>query len=1137
MGIELYEHNQTAYDAAVSMLAQTGKAAVIHPTGTGKSFIGFKLCEDNPDAVICWLSPSEYIFTTQLENLAATGADVPENIVFLTYAKLMLMSKGEIESLQPDYIVLDEFHRCGAQMWGKGVQNLLDLYPAVPVLGLSATNIRYLDNQRDMADELFDGNIASQMTLGEAIVRGILNPPKYILSMYSFKRDLERYQTRVRHAQTKAVRVAGEKYLEALRRALDKADGLEVIFDKHMSERTGKYIVFCSNAEHMRSMMQNLQWFSKVDASPRVYSVYSEDPSASRSFQAFKEDAKADHLRLLYAIDALNEGVHVDDIDGVILLRPTVSPIIFKQQIGRALSVGSKKKSVVFDIVMNASSLYSIGAIKEEMQAAITYYHYLGENALVVNDSFDVIDEVEDMKQLFDKLEETFSASWDIMFAEAEKYHRDHGDVRVPTQYKTAEGLDLGRWLQTQKAIYNGKTEGKLTEEQVSRLNSLEIEWESCFDLAWERCFSEAEKYYIERGDLNVPARYRTATGISLGHWLSHMRGAKADQRTRILTPERIARLEGIGMCWDPFSYQWEENYLEAARYYKEHGDLKVPKGYVSANGLKLHFWISRLRRLKRGAVDGGLTAEQIDRLERIGMVWEPFDETWSNGFDEARRYKRAHGDLRVPAKYVSGSGFPLGSWICKMRTAKKNGTLAMERAELLDELGMCWDALQEQWESNFNEAADYYRTNGDLMIPYAYISPKNVRLGNWISQMRKRYKGSAANYRLTAEQISRLERIGMVWDVDAEGWLAGFNEARAFSEKNGSLKVPATYVTESGFKLGIWIGEKRKQYKAGLLDADKVLALEQLGMLWDVHGERWSVMYAAAEKYFSEHGSLNVPSDYVTSDGSMLGAWIVRLRAKKSRLSDQRINALNKIGMQWKSGWDHAWNAGYEHARRYYAENGHLNVPAKYRADDGFNTGSWLSERRKDYKSGKLSPEKIRLLESIGICWDVNSERWRQLYQEATEYYSKYGNLEITQSYCQTNGSALKNWLHRQRMTQESMSEERRQKLNRIGMRWQSQDDKRWSSMYELARAYYAENGDLRIPAKYVHASGEKLGQWISVQRRDYKKDALPKEKIAELNVIGMIWGFNSDSLHGNTEQSTLISRRKPQNAELVSM
>ena len=120
MAISLFSHNQAAYDAAVAMLAETGKAAIIHPTGTGKSFIGFKLCEDNPGKRILWLSPSEYIFKTQLENWAAAGGEPLENIAFLTYAKLMLLSDEELEELKPDIEVFDEYHRAGAACWGQG---------------------------------------------------------------------------------------------------------------------------------------------------------------------------------------------------------------------------------------------------------------------------------------------------------------------------------------------------------------------------------------------------------------------------------------------------------------------------------------------------------------------------------------------------------------------------------------------------------------------------------------------------------------------------------------------------------------------------------------------------------------------------------------------------------------------------------------------------------------------------------------------------------------------------------------------------------------------------------------------------------------------------------------------------------
>ena len=290
MAIDLYRHNAEAWLAARKMLEETGKAAVIHPTGTGKSFLGFRLCEEYPDRTVCWLSPSEYIYRTQIENLKkASGGWEPGNVRFCTYARLMNMTEEEISALAPDYIVLDEFHRCGAEQWGQGVGNLLRLFPDAPVLGLSATAIRYLDNQRNMAKELFDGNIASEMTLGDAIVRGILNPPTYVLSVFAYEQDYDRLREKVRRQRNKAVRDEAEKYLDALRRALDMADGLDVIFDKYMKARHGKYIVFCSNLEHMREMMGRTgEWFRKIDPRPHVYYAYSDDPATSRAFADFK---------------------------------------------------------------------------------------------------------------------------------------------------------------------------------------------------------------------------------------------------------------------------------------------------------------------------------------------------------------------------------------------------------------------------------------------------------------------------------------------------------------------------------------------------------------------------------------------------------------------------------------------------------------------------------------------------------------------------------------------------------------------------------------------------------------------------------------------------------------------------------
>ena len=163
VALRLFEHNEKAYRAVVRMMEQYGKAAIVHPTGTGKSYIAFKLIEDNPEKVVIWLSPSEYIFKTQLESLKKNDPGFPlSNVHFYTYAKLMCCTQAQLEKIaaqKPAYIILDEFHRAGAECWGESTVALLKLCPEAKLLGLTATNIRYLDNNRDMAEELFDGHM------------------------------------------------------------------------------------------------------------------------------------------------------------------------------------------------------------------------------------------------------------------------------------------------------------------------------------------------------------------------------------------------------------------------------------------------------------------------------------------------------------------------------------------------------------------------------------------------------------------------------------------------------------------------------------------------------------------------------------------------------------------------------------------------------------------------------------------------------------------------------------------------------------------------------------------------------------------------------------------------------------------
>ena len=767
MALQLFEHNMKAYQAVGKMLARYGKVAVVHPTGTGKSYIAFKLIEDHPDAAVLWLSPSEYIFKTQLESLQKQDPEFPlDNVHFYTYAKLLFCTEeqlADIVALHPAYIIMDEFHRAGAERWGEKVQKLLELCPEAKLLGLTATNVRYLDNNRDMAKELFDGHIASEMTLGEAIVRGILPAPKYVTTVFRYQNELAKYQARVDSMRSPGVQDANQKYLDALRRALDQADGLDRVFAKHITETCGKYIVFCSGKEHMDEMVSHApEWFAGVNKKIKIYKTYASDPEASKEFAAFKAD-EGDHLKLLFCIDMLNEGVHVENISGVILFRPTVSPIIYKQQIGRALTAGTQTIPLILDVVNNFEGLSSISGLQKEMTAAVQRLYANGEGEKIVTERFEVIEQVQNCRVLFEQLENSLSSTWDHYFAAASTYYAEHGNLKVPLRYKTPGGLSLGDWVQIQRQIRKGKrTFGTLTQQQIERLDSIGMVWETRSETAWAKGLEAAKRYYQQYGDLQVPTGYKDDTGFALGNWIRNTRSRYA---SGALDKTKVCQLNALGMVWNSIDVKWERSYAEAALYYQQHGNLKFPKNYVTDAGIRLGIWAENQRIAYRQET---LSQEHIARLEAIGMEWGGRnDAQWRMIYEAAARYYRQHGNLQVPYDYVSPEGYQLGKWIVRQRIAYKGchsaneksnrKPLSPERKKMLDAIGMDWRE-EDSWQKNFDALVSYQQEHGTLIVPAAYKTPDGCWLNRWFCTQRKKLRETPE--KLTADQRNKLKML-----------------------------------------------------------------------------------------------------------------------------------------------------------------------------------------------------------------------------------------------------------------------------------------------------------------------------------------------------------------------------------------
>lgn len=350
---QLHDHNQKTYENICRMYNEgIQRVAVVQPTGSGKSLLMSKLIEDNPDSRFFVLSTSHKINEQFKEKL---DEETLKRIDFNIYCNMPKMKQETMDGLQSDYILLDEMHRALAKEWSKGIMRLLEMYPNAKVLGLSATPIRYLDRCRNVAEELFGGNLACDMSLSQAILDGILPMARYVCGVYSFQKDEESLNKKILHScNSEEEKQELLKQVKVLKENLDKGHGVSDIFRKYIVSGSEKFVVFLKDTTHLSVMKPVIEkWFIDAGFNVRMYEVHSKNAEKDKEFQAFKEDKEDGIIKLCLSVNMISEGIH-GDIDGVIMLRETISPNMYFQMIGRAFSCGKKTIPLIFDLVANS---------------------------------------------------------------------------------------------------------------------------------------------------------------------------------------------------------------------------------------------------------------------------------------------------------------------------------------------------------------------------------------------------------------------------------------------------------------------------------------------------------------------------------------------------------------------------------------------------------------------------------------------------------------------------------------------------------------------------------------------------------------------------------------------------------------
>ena len=912
MSMTLNPVNEAAFQKAVQSLETLNRAAVFHPTGTGKSCIAWKVVEAHPQTTFFWLvAGAQRLALRQAELTRYNGGTLPGNVRFCDCEKLAAATPEQWVRLgeqKPGCIVLDCYHELSAVCWAQSVQKLLRMCPQAKVLGLGVPNGAPVCAA---AQELFADCIVSHMTVAEAMAAGTMPVPSaYAALLWPQEEELATLRARIKNLCMPKGDTSLRVQYEELSWSLRQVENLTVLLPRLLSDTSGHYLVLFESAAYQEKLGTELeQLLRTVDPAVRFYAADHACFADSAAVETFLSDT-APGPKVLLCVNAPGVQQPLEGLAGVILVRQSSLMSTFKQMLCRALVAAGSRSVPVFDLVAQFEGLGNGRTLQRDCTEAMT-------RAGSKTPGFRQERPMQQTYRLYGKLRREMEARWEVLCQAAADAAAKEGTLELPRSYTIHSGVPVGKWLELQRQVQAGQRPGRLTAEQAAKLEKLGIRWNHRLEAAWEKGFASAQKYRTEHGDLLVPVRYRDKNDFALGEWIVYNRQRYLGGN---LTQNRIERLEAIGMVWSTSNDLWEQNYAAATQYYLEHGDLEVPIKYETPSGFGLGVWLGAQRAAHKA---GELPQEQLERLDALGMDWtNRNDRKWMSLYDVAAAYYHEHGNLNVPSEYVTPDGVLLGKWVARQRYAylnpdRSSARVTPERKALLDKLGMVWEKY-DPWQERYDLALAYKTAHGDLEIPSVYKTADGVWLGSWVNRQRQTLNsGSSA---LSSERRKLLRTLfkgerrpsdpaadhGTVREAN---WERNFRSAARYARKYKHLLVPASYVDSDGVRLGVWISNLRAARKnrpdSYQVTPAHIKKLNSIGMVWDARDAKWGTAYQQAKAYYKAHGNLHAAANYKSDEtGFCLGDWLRRMRewdtTHDPKLTPERRAMLDKIGMEW---------------------------------------------------------------------------------------------------------------------------------------------------------------------------------------------------------------------------------------------
>jgi superfamily II DNA or RNA helicase len=890
----------------------------------------------------------------------------------------------------------------------------------------------------DMSNPEIFGNEAFRMSFAEAIKEKILVDYKII-------------GIGVTHKQVK-------EFIDKKRYINNKYSIDEIAHNYALNNVMEKYSAFHSISFHSKvSYARNFAERHNSFFQDTIFSRYVEGNQPTSYRLSILNQFKNSRIGVVSNARCLTEGVDVPIIDMIYFCDPKTSKIDIVQASGRALRKdkhGVKTEGYIVVPIFHyinediekeidkkpyfqnlVSVIRSLCDQDERLQAEINEIAFnrsekKSKHIQITYDDYEIerIIKLEGLETkikdfLFDQIIEKTRNNWEVLYNKLVEYKKVYGDTEVSRRQPGMQHLSY--WVYDQRRLFHL---GKLNSEKIKRLEELGFDWKgenrreiTNIDELWRHSYEKLLTYYLNYGNSNVPARY--SEDKSLGTWCVAQR-VKYDENK--LSDWQINLLEELDFKWEPKS-SFEKFYNELLEYKKKYGHCKVPFG--KKEYIDLGRWVNKLRRVykygyrdERGNIifkyQGTIRAGQLRKLNEIGFIWKA-NVDWDSHFKTLEKYFHKNGHSNIN----QNENQKLYYWCYRQKKHVKD--LSEEQISALKSVNFNFTTKRilnngprlTDWMQRLKELENYYNSKGNFKIPSDIKKYKG--LFYWLDYQKDLYRKG----RLAPEKIQALEEINFSFNKENEKadniipipkfeekkqptlelWKDIYLRLITYKLEKGHCNVPRNFRQDR--ELSNFVVNQRDLYRQGKLSTDQIKKMELIGFKWEVNADpttniRWAKNYNKLAEILKNTPKLKARGLIDKS----LDTWIKqqRVNRKKSKLSEEQISLLDKIGFEWHPGTirdlaDEKWLQMLQELENFKEKFGDCNVP---QVDKVYRKlGRWVNDQRVYYNKGKLITYRKELLEDLGMIWNIKEYEWANKIKALQDFFLKYNHFNVTQS------------------------------------------------------------------------------------------------------------------------------------------